>query len=166
MLNIRNSEELFFQENSPPDNAETKQQEQPEVPREELPLIVLSWNQAGKAGCECGAPRQLVELCLEPLSFGEQLRNLRAEAGMTVADVAQKVRSSQAFILNLESGDFHKIRQHDHYCKSFIERICMVYQADPNELLEKFDQESRAAGRMGGAFEHSQQSTLPGSSVC
>lgn len=168
MLNIRNSEELFFQENSPPDNAETKQQEQPEVPREGIAadcVVMESEQERLAANVEAPAPAACKELCLEPLSFGEQLRNLRAEAGMTVADVAQKVRSSQAFILNLESGDFHKIRQHDHYCKSFIERICMVYQADPNELLEKFDQESRAAGRMGGAFEHSQQSTLPGSSV-
>jgi len=169
MLNIRNSEDLFYQENSPPDNAETKQQQPPEVPGEGIAADHVAAMEAEQerlaANVEAPATAACKELCLEPLSFGEQLRNLRAEAGMTVADVAQKVRSSQAFILNLESGDFHKIRQHDHYCKSFIERICMVYQTDPNELLEKFDQESRAAGRMGGAFEHSQQSTLPGSAV-
>lgn len=98
-------------------------------------------------------------LCLPPLSFGEQLRNLRAEAGMTVADVAQKVRSSKEFIQNLESGDFYKIRQHEHYCKSFIERICMVYQVAPDELLEKFDLESRST------VGHSSDLLLPASRI-
>jgi len=168
MLNTRNSEELFYQENRPPDNAEIKQQSKGGIlPETTVGRVAAmeSIQERPVETVEAPMPAACKELCLEPLSFGEQLRNLRAEAGMTVADVAQKVRSSQAFILNLESGDFHKIRKHDHYCKSFIERICMVYQTDPGELLEKFDQESRAAGRIGGAFEHSQQSTFPGSSV-
>ncbi|MDD3952470.1 MAG: helix-turn-helix transcriptional regulator [Lentisphaeria bacterium] len=189
MLNIRNSEELFQQENrSPdeapagnssmaasPDNAELKVPPLPaggivpEVPGKEAASEGASAIESGVERPLENAENQVVsvseELCLEPLSFGEQLRNLRAEAGMTVADVALKVRSSQAFILNLESGDFHKIRQHDHYCKSFIERICMVYQADPDELLEKFDQESRAAGRFASTIENSQQSPVSGSSV-
>jgi len=133
MLNIRDNEDSFPRDEetvpAPPEVAAVEP-----VPSEiELPASQeLSSSQV---------------LCLQPLSFGEQLRDIRAEAGMTVADVAHKVRSSQAFILNLESGDFQKIHQHDHYCKSFIERICLVYQVEPDELLEKFDQESRLAGR-------------------
>ena len=80
-------------------------------------------------------------LRLQGSSFSEQLRELRAEAGLTIADVAERVRSSQAFIVNLESGELHKIDQHEHYCRSFIERICMLYQAAPEALLEKFEQE-------------------------
>ncbi|NMA44022.1 MAG: helix-turn-helix domain-containing protein [Oligosphaeraceae bacterium] len=87
------------------------------------------------------APSGARLLRLQDSSFSEQLRGLRAEAGLTIADVASRVRSSQAFIVNLESGELHKIDQHEHYCKSFIERICMLYQVAPEELLEKFDKE-------------------------
>ncbi len=196
MLNIRNSDELFQQEN--------RQLAKPAAPPPEfsagnLSVAAISGdadksrkqpahmeNSQGisgqgtadvsdvamapevehpdkNAGNQAAAPSHV--LCLEPVSFGEQLRNLRAEAGMTVADVAQKVRSSQAFILNLECGDFHKIRQHDHYCRSFIERICLVYQSSPVELLDKFDQESRAAGRLSSLVEFSQQSGASGGCV-
>ncbi|MFA6929245.1 MAG: helix-turn-helix domain-containing protein [Lentisphaeria bacterium] len=162
MLNIRNSEELFQQEETLPSRSAGDILVSPSeaAPAEPAPAETAEPTPAETAELDTqegeansGSNSLVVEgekpeeaaqvLCLPPLSFGEQLRNLRAEAGMTVADVAQKVRSSQEFIQNLESGDFYKIRQHEHYCKSFIERICMVYQVTPDELLEKFDLESR-----------------------
>lgn len=196
MLNIRNSEEIFQQDNRPSETPAALLSEmpgvhsstaagaghadtipQPAAGRGNLQGVPeLESAEAAVSGMESGldtssgslanqAEESVQVLSLEPLSFGEQLRNLRAEAGMTVADVAQKVRSSRDFIFNLESGDFQKLRQHDHYCKSFIERICLVYQADPDELLEKFDQESRAAGRFTHLPETAQASGVPGGYV-
>ncbi len=186
MLNIRNSEEHFQQDNliepetsaPPPEPSagnttiEAVQSDAGDTPtklpgNEILQDASVESREAVPDGADALSPlaEESAQLCLEPLSFGERLRNLRAEAGMTVADVAQKVRSSQAFILNLESGDFLKIRQHDHYCKSFIERICLVYQADPDELLEKFDQERLEAGRLGGTLDDTPSSFAAGGNV-
>ncbi len=87
------------------------------------------------------------ELVLKPLSFGEELRNLRAEAGMTIHDVAHEAQTSQELIYNLEQGEFLKITKADFYCIACIERLCAVYKVAPDSLLQKFSDASRIAGR-------------------
>ncbi len=87
------------------------------------------------------------ELLLKPLGFGEELRNLRAEAGLTIPDVAYQARASQELINNLEQEEWGEISVADFYCIACIERLCAVYKVGPDDLLQKFELASRAAGR-------------------
>ncbi|NLF94879.1 MAG: helix-turn-helix domain-containing protein [Oligosphaeraceae bacterium] len=87
------------------------------------------------------------ELLLQPLGFGEELRNLRAEAGMNLHDVAHAAQASQELIYKLEQEEWQNIAMADFYCIACIERLCSVYKVAPDSLVQKFEEASRAAGR-------------------
>ena len=94
-----------------------------------------------------GDAAEPAELLLRPLGFGEELRNLRADAGMNLHDVAHAAQASQELIYNLEQEEWQKISVADFYCIACIERLCAVYKVAPDSLVQKFEEASCAAGR-------------------
>ena len=105
MLNIRNNKEPFQHGIEVP--AEPPTVTSPNASSHDTPVSSVESREAPHTDTIANALNRPGEtsqvLSLEPLSFGEMLRNLRAEAGMTVADV--QLRSLiPGFILSRERG--------------------------------------------------------------
>jgi len=80
-----------------------------------------------------------------------QLLQHRANAHVTVEEIARRTRVSRDFIVNLEEGNYAKLPA-DQFCLWEIERLCFEYDIDPEPIKELFEQESRAAGRETGSL--------------
>lgn len=84
-------------------------------------------------------------------TVGMQLLQHRANAHVTVEEIARRTRVSRDFIVNLEEGNYAKLPA-DQFCLWEIERLCFEYDIDPEPIKELFEQESRAAGRETGSL--------------
>jgi len=84
-------------------------------------------------------------------TVGMQLLQHRANAHVTVEEIAKRTRVSRDFIVNLEEGNYDKLPA-DPFCLREIERLCFEYDIDSEPLKELFEQESRAAGRETGSL--------------
>ncbi|MGI5923784.1 MAG: hypothetical protein GX945_02840 [Lentisphaerae bacterium] len=87
----------------------------------------------------------------ESETVGMQLLLHRANARVSVEEIARRTRVSRDFIVNLEEGNYDKLPS-DQFCLWEIERLCFEYDVDPVPLKELFEQESRAAGRETGSL--------------
>jgi len=87
-----------------------------------------------------------------PDQLGQLLLSLRAQAGLTTQELADRAITTETCIQDLEQGNYNNLPA-DFFCLSVIERICNIYNMDPKQLLELFRQESLAAGRSPSGFQ-------------
>ena len=76
--------------------------------------------------------------------FGDYLRNCRAEAGLSVEDLASRAHVRAQLIHNLENNEFGDI---DHFfLRATLERIALALDTNSDELLAGLETELRAQG--------------------
>ncbi|MDX2436269.1 MAG: DUF4115 domain-containing protein [Acidobacteriota bacterium] len=71
-------------------------------------------------------------------TFGEELQRLRAEADLTVEDIAAETKISRQILTSLESGDFRFLPQKV-FCRNFVTQYSEVVGVDPRPLVEAFE---------------------------
>ena len=71
------------------------------------------------------------------LSPGQRLAKIREEQGMTVADVAGKLRLAPRQIEALEAGDFARLPGHA-TVRGFVKNYARLLQIDPEPLLAEY----------------------------
>jgi transcriptional regulator with XRE-family HTH domain len=101
---------------------------------------------AARQTASSGKPSSVYNIAETSDSLGLQLLHYRANARLSVEEIAKRTHVSRDFIVNLEEGNYHKLPA-DPFCLREIERICFEYDIDPDPLKELFEQESQAAGR-------------------
>lgn len=74
----------------------------------------------------------------EPL--GNALMQLRAKAGVTVKDVAEKTKIPAQKIHDLELGNYEELPKLI-ICKAYIERLCNEYDVEQESYLSKLERE-------------------------
>ncbi len=83
------------------------------------------------------SPVQVVEL--ERQSFSEHFRTARAEAGLSIEELAAAARVRREIILNLEDGTYPQIDIY--YLTTSVERLCLQLGDEGQALLEHFKEE-------------------------
>lgn len=73
-------------------------------------------------------------------TVSKTLQRIRAEAGVSIAEVSHKTHISATFISDLEAANFAALPDLDQ-CLDKIRQLCTEYGADTEALLEKFRQE-------------------------
>ena len=73
------------------------------------------------------------------LNFGQRLKQARLEKELSLAETARRTKISQTAIMDLESGDFNVITLAPHYCRCIIEKLCIAYDCQHNEIQDAFD---------------------------
>ncbi len=73
-----------------------------------------------------------------PKTFGEEMQRLRAEAGLTLDDIAAETKISKQILLGLENGDFRFLPQKV-FCRNFVTQYAKVVGADPQGLTDAFE---------------------------
>jgi cytoskeletal protein RodZ len=76
---------------------------------------------------------------------GEALAEARTRAGLTVAEVSQRTRISEATIRGIEGDDFSACGG-DFYARGNIRGIAKAVGADPEPLISEYDAVHRAPG--------------------
>jgi transcriptional regulator with XRE-family HTH domain len=76
---------------------------------------------------------------------GEALAEARGRAGLTVAEVSQRTRISEAIIRGIENDDFSACGG-DFYARGNIRAIAKAVGADPEPLISDYDAVLRAPG--------------------
>lgn len=66
------------------------------------------------------------------MQFGERVRQLRTQRGLTQRDLAQRIGVSNTYISKIENGNLHF---GDYPSEKFIHKLADVLQADEDELL-------------------------------
>jgi cytoskeletal protein RodZ len=72
------------------------------------------------------------------VSIGEELSEARSRAGLTVAEVSQRTRIRETFILGIERDDYAGCGG-DFYARGFIRAIARVVGTDPAPLVRDYD---------------------------
>ena len=72
--------------------------------------------------------------------FYKEIQAKREELGMTIEQVAQKIKISQDILINIEKGEFESLP--DLYIRLFIKSYTMELGLDPEEYLSKYEAES------------------------
>ena len=83
------------------------------------------------------SPVQVVEL--ERQSFSEHFRTARAEAGLSIEELAIAAKVRREIILNLEDGTYPQIDIY--YLTTSVERLCLQLGDEGQALLEHFKEE-------------------------
>jgi transcriptional regulator with XRE-family HTH domain len=76
---------------------------------------------------------------------GEALARARGRAGLTVAEVSQRTRISEAIITGIESDDYSACGG-DFYARGNIRGIAQAVGTDPEPLISEYDELHRAPG--------------------
>jgi len=82
-----------------------------------------------------GAPDQAAAT---PTVFGDRLRSAREQAQLTLEDVASETKISLRILRALEEGRFQYLPERI-FCRNFIRQMAVLADADPEPLLEIFD---------------------------
>lgn len=88
-------------------------------------------------------------LVLPAPTLAEQLRALRVEAGLTLDEVAEKIRCAREVLEALEGGDYEAISMRPHYLRATLARLGTLYALEPDVLLERLAEEYPAGGASG-----------------
>lgn len=73
-----------------------------------------------------------------PKTFGDELRRLRAEADLSISDIAAETKISKQILTNLENGDFRFLPQKV-FCRNFVSQYAEVVGVDPRQLTDAFE---------------------------
>jgi len=73
-----------------------------------------------------------------PKTFGDELRKLRADAGLTIGDIAAETKISKQILINLENGDFRFLPQ-KFFCRNFVSQYAEVVGVDPRSVTDAFE---------------------------
>jgi len=73
-----------------------------------------------------------------PKSFGDELKRLRASAGLSVDDIMAETKISRQILTSLENGDFRFLPQKV-FCRNFVTQYAVVVNADPSRLVGAFE---------------------------
>ena len=84
---------------------------------------------------------------------GEMLMAARADFGFSIEDVSSKTRIPRDIIENLECSAIEQLPA-EYYCRSHIERLCELYNVDPEPILERFSAEVEAVRGPSGDRDH------------
>jgi cytoskeletal protein RodZ len=74
-----------------------------------------------------------------PKTFGEELRRLREEAGVSLDVICSETKISRRILEALESGSFEHLPERV-FRRSFVRQYALAIGSDASELLEAFDQ--------------------------
>ena len=81
-----------------------------------------------------------------PLTVGQTVARARADAGMTVAQVAESTRIRATVVSAIENDDF-RLCGGDVYARGHLKSIAAAVGADPAALVARFDEQRGAAVR-------------------
>ena len=84
------------------------------------------------------------------MSIGDALAEARRQAGLTVPQVAQRVRIRESIIRGIEQDDF-SVCGGDFYARGHIRSIADVVGVDPGPLIREYDAEHRPPSAMSAA---------------
>jgi cytoskeletal protein RodZ len=73
-----------------------------------------------------------------PKTFGEEMQRLRAEAGLTLEDIAAETKISKQILTSLENGDFRFLPQKV-FCRNFVTQYADVVGVDPRPIVDAFE---------------------------
>ena len=73
-----------------------------------------------------------------PTAFGDRLRSAREQAQLTLEDVASETKISLRILRALEDGRFQYLPERI-FCRNFIRQVADLADADPEDLLDAFD---------------------------
>ncbi len=73
-----------------------------------------------------------------PKTFGEELQRLRAEADLTIEDIAAETKISKQILSSLENGDFRFLPQKV-FCRNFVTQYAEVVGVEPRPLADAFE---------------------------
>ncbi len=76
------------------------------------------------------------------MTFGERLKSLRGEAGLSVQGLADITKIRQKYLQALENEEFDKLPK-PVYARAFIKKYAQACNADEEELLLHFKRENR-----------------------
>jgi cytoskeletal protein RodZ len=79
------------------------------------------------------------------VSIGETLEQARHQAGLSVAQVSEQTRIRTPIIRSIEADDYEACGG-DFYARGDIRSIAEVVGADPEPLIQEYDQAHRASG--------------------
>lgn len=88
-------------------------------------------------------------LVLPAPTLAEQLRALRVEAGLTLDEVAEKIRCAREVLEALEGGDYEAISMRPHYLRATLARLGALYAMEADVLLERLEEEFPSGGGAG-----------------
>lgn len=88
-------------------------------------------------------------LVLPAPTLAEQLRALRVEAGLTLDEVAEKIRCAREVLEALEGGEYEAISMRPHYLRATLARLGTLYALEADALLERLAAEYPAGGAVG-----------------
>jgi len=75
----------------------------------------------------------------QPTAFGDRLRSVREQAQLTLEDVASETKISLRILTALEQGRFRHLPERI-FCRNFIRQVAELAGADPEPLLDDFDE--------------------------
>jgi hypothetical protein len=73
-----------------------------------------------------------------PKAFGEELRTLREEAGLTLDDIIAETKISRRILDALECGKYQYLPERV-FCKNFVRQYARVMRADEDRLVGAFE---------------------------
>lgn len=89
-------------------------------------------------------------LDLQRQNFGQMLQESRLSREMTVAEAAERAHIKRDTLMNLESGDLAAVPLTPYYARSAIEALCLVYDIQPDAILEAYELDASEQLRDGG----------------
>jgi len=80
-------------------------------------------------------------------SFGEKLKKIREEAGLTKAKVAQLLNSPIKYLDRLEAGEIEKLPA-DVYFRGFLRKYAKLLEMDEKTVMAEYEKEARIANHL------------------
>lgn len=96
------------------------------------------------ASQDSSKPIQVIEVPKQ--SFGEHFRSARAEAGLSVEEMAAAGKVREEVILHLEDGTYTQLSIDVFYLTTSVERLCLQLGDEGNAVLEHFQDELEERG--------------------
>jgi cytoskeletal protein RodZ len=99
----------------------------------------------GASGKDGGASRTF-RLGEPSVSAGEMLLEARGVAGLSIDDVCRRTNISRGFVEAVETNNAEGLPP-PFYLRSHVQKLCQLYEIDPEPVLERFESLSGAGAR-------------------
>jgi len=85
---------------------------------------------------------------LEVSQLGSQLKNAREARGLSLKDVAEKIKIRTIYLQWLESGDYHSLPA-DVYIRGFLKKYIGALDLDEEAIMQEYENEKKSMHHLG-----------------